>query len=139
MPSGVSLALDCLTSGAAFPLWVMLVDSTHDFTAAIGSLTLDQVTGDEIAATGYARVALAYATGVTIDSDNSAIITWQDTSFGVVGGALDATVGGAYAFANTGLDSSSPLLWSLPFTDPVTTDGTDLVIRWGSPTAAIRP
>jgi hypothetical protein len=142
MPKGLAMQLSATTDGTEPPATaptVMLMTSAHDFDAASASEYVSDVVADEAAPTSYARTALAFASAITIDSNGRAQITWTDTSFGLLGGAVDDTLGGCYVFDATGNDATSRLLYAVPFTTPETTDGTEVIIRWTNPTTRTAP
>lgn len=142
MPEALLLQLAATTDGLATPiasLAVMLMSDAHDFDAAAAASFVAAVVADEVGPTNYARQPLAFAGGVTIDTDGRAQITWTDTAFGLLGGALDATIGGCYVYDDTGDDATSRLLYSSPFETAETTDGTAVTVRWGAPTARVAP
>lgn len=119
---------------------LLLVDPGHDYDAsASAEYVSDLPSGDEVAPTGYARQLLAFTGSISIDSDGKAVLQWTDTSFGLLGGAVDASIGGGYVFDDTGDDATSRLLYRVPFTNPDTTDGTQYTVRWGNPTASVAP
>ena len=131
MPKGLAMQLSALTDGTEPPATaptVMLMTDAHDFDAASSAEFVADVVADEAAPTGYARQPLAFASGITIDSNGRAVIDWAATDFGLLGGAVDATLGGCYILDNTGDDATSRLLYAVPFDEAKTTDGTTVII-----------
>jgi hypothetical protein len=140
MPQGLLLQLECSTASLPFTPTIMLMVEGHDFDASASANYVADVVADEAGPTGYARQTLAFAGGPSINSDGNAVITWVDTGFGMLGGALDQTIQGAYMFADTGDDATSPLLYRIPFADPLPkTDGTVFTIRWSADTVGVAP
>ena len=135
---GAIRALEAITTGATNPV-VILMTAAHDFDAAVGALTISDVVADEASPTSYARQPLAFAGAVAIDGNGRAAVTWTDTSFGVLGGAVDQAIGGAYVADFTGNDATSDLLHRIPFGTAISTDGTVFTIRWQTPTARADP
>jgi hypothetical protein len=135
LAAGTDQSEDLITSPT-----VLLVDAGHDFDASAGAeYVADLPSGDEVAPTGYVRRVLTFTGSVTIDSNGHAVISWTDTSFGNLGGAADATIGGAYVFDDTGDDATARLLYAVPFEATDTTDGTVYTIRWSNPTVRVTP
>ena len=137
MEQGRLIMLDCLNTSLGATATVLLVTDAHDFDAAAGAQYVSDISADEASPTNYARQPLAYATGVSIDSDGRAVITWTETTFGTLGGAVDQAIGGAYVFGDTGDDATSPLIYRVPASPPETTTGAAFVIRWQSPTVFV--
>ena len=138
MHQALLLQAECTNTSAPGTATVLLVSSTHDFDAAAGAFWVSEIVADEVAPTGYARQVLGFAGGATINADGNAELTWTDTAFGNLGGAVDATVGGVYVFLDTGDDATSPLTYSIPTDPAVSTDGAAYFVRWGTPTILIR-
>ena len=115
---------------------VLLMVQAYDFDANPGAQFVSDVAGpttEAVGVTNYARAAASFGP-ITI-SGLKAINTWNDTSFGVLGGASNARLSGAYLFEDTGDDATSPLMYAIPFLPQPATDGTAFVIRWSAPTA----
>jgi len=117
------------------PLTALLVDDTHVFGAEFSFVS--DIT-DEISATGYARTAVV-TVDLTDQSDGRVSAEFAATSFGLVGGALDATIGGCYLYLDSGVEATSPVVMAIPFSAPQTTDGTDLTIVWNPIAAEFLP
>lgn len=120
---GMAKLLDSTIDLASDVIRVLLVDSTytfdpdHDF--------VDDVSGDEIAVSGYARATLASKT-LTEDTANDRFkFDATDVAFGTL--ASGATVGGAVIYRQTGGDDSTPtndeLICFLDFSDTPTNGG----------------
>jgi hypothetical protein len=143
MPAALRLQLSSVTDGSETPVTspaILLVDSGHDFAAAAGATYVDDLpAGDEASPTGYARQALTFSGPISISSDGEAVITFTDVPFGLLGGAVDQTLGGAYIFDDTGDDATSRLLYRVPYDPQPTTDGTAFTARWGPNTARVAP
>lgn len=140
LPQALGIQLDSVTVGGLKQVTaptVMLMADGHDFDTSPNHVI--DVVADEVAPTNYARQPLAFAGPITLDSDGRAVITWVDSSFGLLGGGVDATISGCYILDNTGDDTTSRLLYSVPFDEAATTDGTAYVVRWASPTAKTAP
>ena len=119
---------------------VLLVNDAHDFdVSATAEHVADLPVVSEVSPTGYARQLLAFSGSISISSDGEAVIQWADSAFGNLGGAVDATIGGAYIFDDTGNDATARLLYQVPFAEPLTTDGTAVTVRWSNPTARVAP
>ncbi len=125
---GVRVALDAITANpAAGPLTALMIVDTHDWTT--DPTYVAAIVADEIAATGYTRQAVTVA-GLTPQADGRVTAEFDPTAFGALGGALDATIGGCYLYAETGNDATSPVLFCVPFTSAQKTDGTPVTINW---------
>jgi hypothetical protein len=114
-----------LTSGyvAAGPVTMILMAEGHVFQQDTD--TVADVAGDEIAATNYARQAVSFDAFVP-QVDGTVTQQSRLLSFGVVGGALNATVSGCYLFYDSGNDATSIVIACLEFVTPQVTDGTEL-------------
>lgn len=118
------------------PLTVLLIVEGHNF--ASDPTHVAAIAGDEISATDYTR-QFAVVSSLTPQADGRMVATIDPTAFGKVGGALDATIGGCYLFADTGNDATAPVLMCVEFESPQTTDGTPLVIQWHPQTVTFHP
>jgi hypothetical protein len=121
---GREASLTILTTGFTplGPVTMILMADGHAF---IDADTVADVAGDEIAATGYTRQVVAFD---PIDVQPDGTVTQQSVAlnFGVVGGAVNATVAGCYLFYDSGDDATSIIVACVEFVTPMTTDGTDL-------------
>ena len=140
MPFGLKIQLENTTlNNPNGDLTAMLMLSTHDFEAFAEAEAVAEIVADEAVPTGYVRQKIGFATAVEIDNNGKAAISFDDTGFGLLGGALDKTIGGAYLFLDTGNDATSPLIYSVPFETDDTTDGSQYTIRWTVPTMRVSP
>lgn len=142
MPKGLAMQLSSTTDGTEPPATsptCMLMGSAHDFDASSAAEFVSDVVADEVNPTNYARQSVTFASAITIDSNGRAQISWDDIGFGVLGGAVDATLTGCYVFDDSGDDATSRLMYSIPFDEPKSTDGTVVTIRNTSPTTRVAP
>jgi len=124
---GREASLAIITSGytPAGPTTMMLMADGHVFRDAE---TVADIVGDEINATGYARQLVSFDPAAA-QSDGTVTQLSQALSFGLVGGAVDATVSGCYLFEDSGNDATSILTASVQFVTAKATDGTELIVR----------
>ena len=110
---------------------VLLVDDTYAFDPDHAFVSDVIAGGKEIAATNYARKALAAgATGfkVTYDSvANKILFIMPDQTWVGLGGAANDTIGGAVLFNDTGNDATADVV---AFFDPtnLVTNGSDVLL-----------
>lgn len=135
---GLQAALALISDGtpAPGPITVILMAAGHVF--GTNPSFVAAVIDDELVATGYSR-QLNTVSSFTQQDDGTVIATFDPTSFGLVGGALNDTVGGCYLFADTGDDATSPIYSSLEFVDQLVTDGTELTIQHHPQSAVMAP
>jgi hypothetical protein len=143
MRQAVLAQLSATTDGGVAPVTAptcMLMLDTHDFAAVVASANfVSDVVADEAAPTGYSRQAVTFPAPVTWDSDGRATMDFDDVGFGLLGGGVDANLGGCYILDNTGDDATSRLLYSVPFDAVKTTNGTTVTVRWSNPAARVSP
>ena len=126
--AGREASLQILTSGytPAGPRTVILMGDGHDF--GTDPSTVADISSGELVATNYARQLLAFDPPST-DASGVSSQQSQPLSFGLVGGAVDATVSGCYVFEDSGVDATSPVTACVQFVEAKTTDGTELILR----------
>lgn len=132
---GREASLSILTDGytPAGPVHMILMAEGHVFQQDVD--TVADISGDEITATGYSRQAVSFDALAT-QPDGTVTQQSEELSFGVVGGALDATISGCYLYYRGIDDANSIVIACVEFVSPATTDGTELIVKpislnWG--------
>lgn len=112
----------------AADLRVLLLNSGYTFSKAHNFV--DDIVGNEISASGYARQTLANKVVVEDDTNNRAYLDADDPVFPSM--AAGQTIGGAAIFRHTGNDATAPLIVFIDVAD-VATAGTAFVLTFAAP------